>query len=375
MNNSDINKRVCVLFNYPSHYREEVLVKIQKELNADIYFGSATFAKIKKMSFNSFKEEPKTLKFIKLFSYFNWIKGSVSLLRKYKTFIIYGELYCISTWVILIISNIINKDLYLWSHGFYGRESNVKKKIKSIFFRLSKGVFVYGDYSKKLMIESGVPKEKIHVINNSLNHSKILKAREKSTKLSSPYQEYFKNTNPMIIYIGRVQKQKKISQLIDALLYCKEELNLNLNMVIVGTGNDIHEIKSYSKKKGIDKHIWFYGPSYDEEINGNLIFNADVCVSPGEIGLTAIHALSYGTPVITHNNFPYQGPEFEAIKNGVTGLFFNVNDHISLASQLAKWLSLHPTKSQQLIKECQLVVDKSYNPDFQVKLLKEVIFK
>ena len=44
-------------------------------------------------------------------------------------------------------------------------------------------------------------------------------------------------------------------------------------------------------------------------------------VSPGNVGLTAIHSLSYGTPVLTHNNFNNQMPEVESIQPGFNGYF------------------------------------------------------
>lgn len=55
--------------------------------------------------------------------------------------------------------------------------------------------------------------------------------------------------------------------------------------------------------------------------NAEFIYNADLCVSPGNVGLTAMHSLVFGCPVITHNCFEWQMPEFEAIQPGITGDF------------------------------------------------------
>ena len=57
------------------------------------------------------------------------------------------------------------------------------------------------------------------------------------------------------------------------------------------------------------------GECYSEETNAKLIYNADLCVAPGNIGLTAIHVMMFGCPAITHNDFKWQMPEFEAIKS------------------------------------------------------------
>ena len=52
---------------------------------------------------------------------------------------------------------------------------------------------------------------------------------------------------------------------------------------------------------------------YNEEANAELLYNASVCVCPAEVGLTAIHSLLFGTPVVSNDNFDEQMPEFESI--------------------------------------------------------------
>ena len=44
----------------------------------------------------------------------------------------------------------------------------------------------------------------------------------------------------------------------------------------------------------------------------------DITVSPDKVGLTAIHSMAYGRPVITHDNMDRQGPEVEAVIPGRT---------------------------------------------------------
>ena len=56
---------------------------------------------------------------------------------------------------------------------------------------------------------------------------------------------------------------------------------------------------------------------------------SDLCVIPGNVGLSAMHAFSVGLPVISHDNFDIQMPEFEAIIDSKTGSFYkhgNIED-------------------------------------------------
>ena len=118
---------------------------------------------------------------------------------------------------------------------------------------------------------------------------------------------------------------------------------------------------------------WFYGECYDEILISELIYNADLCVSPGNVGLTVIHSLSFGTPVITHNNFSNQMPEFEAIEQGVTGDFFEENSIESLEQIITKWLSFNPSKTEEMINRCYEIVDIKYNPNYQMSILSNVL--
>ncbi len=118
--------------------------------------------------------------------------------------------------------------------------------------------------------------------------------------------------------------------------------------------------------RALHDNVWLFGPCYEEDVIGELIYNADICVSPGSIGLTAIHSLMYGTPVVTHNDLTTQGPEFEAIIEGYNGAFFekdNVND-------LCKKIKF-VVEAQFSKEQCFEIVDKIWNPHNQIELFKK----
>ena len=96
----------------------------------------------------------------------------------------------------------------------------------------------------------------------------------------------------------------------------------------------------------------FFGPCYDESKIAELIFNADICLSPGNAGLTSIHVLTYGTPVITHNNSVHQMPEFESIIDGKNGTFFEENNLDDMIRVVSEWLYHYPSKIQEIIDAC-----------------------
>ncbi len=368
-----MDKNVCCVLNYAPHYRAEIYTLLEKECHCSFYFGNETLAKnLKKMDYSLFKNPPVELKFIRLFGNLNWLKGSVklSLSNKFNAFILTGEANCVSSWLILIFCRILNKPAYVWSHGFYGREHGPMKWLKKIYFHLPDGVFLYNDFSRNIMIKEGFNSKNLWVVYNSLSYKKQLAIRSKLT-FNKVTSNLFGNDLPTTLYIGRVTIKKKIYLLIDALRISLAKKNPGFNILIIGDGADLNNVRQYVEKNELSGYVHFFGSCYDEFLLAEHIYNSDLCVSPGEIGLNAIHSLGYGTPVISHNNFCFQGPEFEAIEEGKNGAFFKENDVHSLEEAITAWLKKFPVKTPELINTCFEVIDTKFNPNFQLKVIRE----
>jgi glycosyltransferase involved in cell wall biosynthesis len=347
-------------------------MRMEAELDCRFYFGETTEASIKKMDYNVLRHKPVELRYVRLFSHFNWLKGSVGLtFSDFDSYILIGEPYCLSTWCTLVLNRLLGKKTYLWSHGWYGDEGALKTIIKKAFFVLSHGVFLYGQYARKLMIDKAFDPGKLHVIYNSLQYSRQLAIRKKLTR-SNIYQNHFGNRNPTVIFIGRIQPKKKLHLLIEALRDARSNNARLFNIMIIGDGSDFERMKALVIESELQQYIWFYGACYDESVNADFIFNSDVCVSPGEIGLTGIHCLMYGTPVITHDKFSDQMPEFEAVVAGKTGDFFEHGSVGSLHQRIQDWFHLYPRKTDAVIMNCFDMVDTRYNPLLQLRIFKKV---
>ena len=122
----------------------------------------------------------------------------------------------------------------------------------------------------------------------------------------------------------------------------------------------------------MQSYVWVYGPCYEEKILGDLLFNAEICIVPGDVGLTIMHSFVYGTPVITHNNFPKHGPEFDAITDGVTGSFFIENSLDDLCCKINSWLLISTEKREEVSKKCEEIISEKYNPKSQLNIFKKV---
>nr|WP_321522420.1 glycosyltransferase [uncultured Macellibacteroides sp.] len=362
---------VCCVFNYGSHYRTSVYQLMDKELKCDFYFGDYIPGNIKAMDYKSLIGFKNTLKNVWIIGNYYWQCNSVGIVFKpYKHIIMEGEPYCVSSWLILFLAKLSGKKTYTWTHGWYGRESVIKKLIKKIFFSMAHHILLYGDYAKELMLKEGFDTEKLTCIYNSLDYDNQLAIREK-LKPSTIYSDYFKNGNKNLMFVGRLTQSKRFDLLLQALSKLKSQ-SYNFNLTLIGNGEAKEKLMILTKKLGLENNVWFYGACYDDQELSALIYNADICVSPGNIGLTAMHAMVYGTPVITHDNYKYQGPEFEAVRDGITGTFFEYGNSDSLAESIIRWFK-KSTDRDAIRKNCYNIIDTRYNPHCQVSHLKKII--
>jgi glycosyltransferase involved in cell wall biosynthesis len=144
--------------------------------------------------------------------------------------------------------------------------------------------------------------------------------------------------------------------------------------MFVGDGEMRPSLEKSVESKQMSSKFHFYGACYDEKVLSQLVGAADICISPGEVGLTGITALSFGTPVISHGDFDHQMPEYEAIQPGVNGDLFEYGSTGSLAETIEKWLDTVSTQSRSEIRSrCYEIVDTTFNPKNQAKLINEAI--
>lgn len=344
---------------------------MDKELPCDFYFGDSRPEKIEPFDVSLLKNFKSYLHNINIGPFY-WQKGALRLLKSdYTDIVTPGDINCLSTWLILFLAKRYKKRIFTWTHGGYGKESYLRKFIIKFRAKRISGIFLYGNYAKSILMKYGVDPYKMYVIYNSLAYDEQIQLRD-SIQPSLIYQEHFKNNNRNIIFVGRLTKVKKLDQVLKAVEQLSKE-GVFVNVTFIGDGLEKEMLQKQAEKYGLN-NVWFYGACYIERTLSELIYNADLCVSPGNVGLTAMHAMTFGTPVISHNNFPMQMPEFEAIEEGLTGGFFIEDNIDSLANSIKNWFNTQ-TDREKVRNACYKVIDEKYNPHVQIRVLKEALYR
>lgn len=357
--------KTCLIYNYAQHYRADIFKLLEQKLNCDFYFGHA-YADVKKLDYSLFRNPVKEVKNVQIFHHIYYQKEIVRLVSRYETFLILGDIRCLSTWLVLMRSRGTGKKVFLWTHGWYGKETWLKALSKKLFFAMADGIFLYGEYAKKLMVGAGIPSRKLHVIHNSLAYDQQVQIR-KGLGPSDVYVKRFRNACPNIVFIGRLTKEKKLQLLLEAVKILENE-NVRMNLTIIGAGSMESALRIFVAENGLE-NVWFAGECFDEEKIAPLIFNADVTVSPGNVGLTAMHSMVYGTPVITHDDYASQMPEFEAVREGLTGAFFRKDDEKSLAETIRRTVPVFRERKAEFRERCFRMIEAEYNPHRQIEII------
>lgn len=365
-------KKICCVFNYPPFYRKPIFDEMAKELSCDFFFGDNVFEPLVMFDVDKLRGFQSMLHSKRIYKGYVWFQGCRKIFRKeYTDYLVTGTDEYLVNWLLIIYCKLTKKRLYFWSHGIKTKSFGFLEKIKiKTFFTSATGVFLYNRYTIPFMTNIGCMRERLFVLHNSLN-TPIQSALYANQKKSDVFKAHFCNSNPTFLYIGRIQKRKKLDQLISAIELMKSN-GCKVNLAIVGDVADDVTLPLLVEEKRLTDSVWFYGASYDERKNAELIYNACACVSPGNVGLTAIHSLSYGTPVITNDNYTTQMPEFESIIDGVTGSFYREDDIEDLARHMLYWANRSDDEIDSTKKKCRDIVEREWSLSYQMSIFKSV---
>ena len=109
-------------------------------------------------------------------------------------------------------------------------------------------------------------------------------------------------------------------------------------LIVIGDGEGRATWEQQANDLGLDDRVVWVGALRDQMKIAPWFLSAKAYVYPGPIGLSIIHAFSYGLPVVCHDTAAHHGPEFEAMTDGATGFVFKENDSENLARQIVRLL-------------------------------------
>lgn len=202
--------------------------------------------------------------------------------------------------------------------------------------------------TENLLRKAGV-KKKIVVLSNGIDLNKFnfinngdqLRKRLNLTK------------NPVILFVGRLEKEKQIDVLFKAAAYIKDKVNFQI--VIVGKGTEERFLKDLADDLGITSLVTIVGYLPKEDLP-YIYKTADIFVIPSiaELqSLVTMEAMASGLPIIGANAVALP----HLIKDGKNGYLFEPGDEHDLAKKI-KLLLKSPEKRKKMGKSSLELIEK-----------------
>jgi glycosyltransferase involved in cell wall biosynthesis len=229
----------------------------------------------------------------------------------------------------------------LWGHGYSKDEGALRGWMRRAYGRMATCVQLYNHMTAERLIAGGMARERVHVALNALDQRPMREAaaewRGDPARLAAFKREKGLDAGPVALFVSRLMEDYHIDILIDAVSRLRKSGRCpSVRAVIVGKGPDEARLRARARELGVEEAVLFTGAIYEERGLAPYFLSADVFCYPVNIGLSLLHALGYGLPVVTADSIESQNPEIEALAPGENGLLYRNGDTDSLADTLAR---------------------------------------
>lgn len=226
----------------------------------------------------------------------------------------------------------------VWGHGFSKRESprrlamrdRLACKADAVAFYNNAGADAFRARNPGYLERGGG----VFVAINSLDQREIQIAREECLNRPDELGRFrgdhaLPDGGPVAIFVSRLLEENRVDLLLGATALIPE-----LTTVVIGKGPDKQRLEGIARTLGIADRVRFPGPIYGEPNIAPWYLSSQVFVYPVNIGLSAMHALGYGVPIVTSDDIASHNPEIEAVEDGVNALLYKDGDVEAMAAAI-----------------------------------------
>jgi glycosyltransferase involved in cell wall biosynthesis len=364
--------RVAVVYHFFAHYRTAVVESLARDTTHEWHFWGDLKdydSDIKPAQFSDRVRFSRT-RCVKLRGPVMWQRGllGLALSPRWKAVIFLGSPNYVSTWISALLARLTGKRVLFWSHGWTKPPAGLRSVTRNLFYGLAHDLLLYGRWAKSIAIAQGFDPAHVHVVSNSLDveaQRKALAAIPAGRPAEVRHELFGEADTPVLCCTTRLTRQRRLDMLLDAVAKLRER-GRPANVAIIGDGPERAALQAQAERLGLK--VAFLGACYDEARIGEVLLASNACVAPGQVGLTAMHALAFGVPVVSHGDPSKQMPEFESIVPGSTGSLFVEGNLESLATAIEPWI-LTSVIEPATRDACRTMIDRFWNPAFQTEVI------
>lgn len=212
-------------------------------------------------------------------------------------------------------------------------QQGFREKFKKLVMNRSDHFFAYTELSEKVLLERGYDKNKITVVNNTIDAA--IFSQEVQNVTDSALIDYKRKLNiptnaTIALFCGSIYDLKKPHFLVSACDKVREFIP-NFHLIVLGAGPE----ENVFRDAAIDREWVHYRGMQKGEEKALAYRCCSVILNPGLVGLHIVDALSAGKPMIT-TDMPFHSPEFAYLDNNVNGIVTkeNIDDYATETIEL-----------------------------------------
>ena len=222
-----------------------------------------------------------------------------------------------------------DKRVALWGHGanLQSQPTSLRERFKRVVARQADWWFAYTDMSVPLIERTGFPRDRITVLNNSVNTSEMASMRQNVTPAAL---QQLKNKlgihgNSVGIFVGSLYSEKRVDFMLEVVTVIHDRLP-GFEFLVVGAGPDHSLVDRFC----LHNHWAKYLGVRQGQAKVDAMALANVMINPGLVGLGLLDSFVCGVPMLT-TDCGLHSPEIAYLDNGVNGVMTanTVHDYAS----------------------------------------------
>ena len=260
---------------------------------------------------------------------FLWQKGlSLAGLSRGDVIVVCGDIHNLSALLMVACARLKGIRIVWWGHHVSAMADERRVWIRLFIARFLADVYLcYTDAGISYLLSHGFKAGRVFATGNTIDLKAVQRGKDKWDGVRKFGEK------KTLLFCGVLREKVRVDVLLKSLKILSGKRN-DLHCVVIGSGEMEAAWKNMAKEMGIDSQVTWTGEIRGQDKLAPWFLSADLFVYPGRIGLSIIHAFSFGLPVVLNDNKNNHGPEYEAFKPGENGWSFRENDEIDLARQI-----------------------------------------
>ncbi len=208
-------------------------------------------------------------------------------------------------------------------------------------------------------------KKPIMAISNGINYQHFARPLAQEKILSFKLRYNLPN-KPLVIYAGRVDKDKSIDVILNAVP--KVVKKTDAHFVFAGSGDLIAIMENQAKRLGVEGHVHFIGKIDNKTDDYRALYRAGTVFAIASLietqSLVTLEAMASGLPVsaVRFNALP------EIVKQNINGLLFAPGDSNQLANNLIRIISNKALQHKMSLESQKIASNQEISKTFKIIL-------